>query len=189
MKDRAVGNATDIVPQQVEYLLKLCKNRRVAVQAGGWKGAAPALLSDYFDLVYTYEPVISNYECLVRHVWDLINVIPMFGLLSDKRGRGGVYQHTEHNTGDFRSKEKGDIPRYMIDDLGLDACDLIWLDIQGDEYEALNGALRTIDEFSPVIGFEYAKSKCPQTGDVDAMLVGLGYEFVGTNHLDRFYTK
>jgi FkbM family methyltransferase len=188
VKDRAINNAESIVPQQVKYLLKLCKNRRVAVQAGGWQGTAPAMLARHFDLVYTYEPDRDNFYRLIEKVieWD---VIPMFGLLSDKRGRGGIYQHTKHNTGDYRSQDKGDIPRYMIDDLGLDACDLIWLDIQGDEYEALNGALRTIDEFSPVIGFEYAKSKCPQTGDVDAMLLGLGYEFVGTNHLDRFYTR
>ena len=187
MSDPAVNNALEIVPDQVEYLLKLCKEKHVAVQAGGWQGDAPLLLALHFDLVYTYEPAIENYGELVKSIDDQ-NIIPMFGLLSDKRGTGGVFKNKKNNSGDYRSKEGGAIPRYMIDDLGLEQCDLIWLDIQGDEWEALHGASRTIEEFHPVIGFEHSPKKCPQTHDVDQLLTSLGYEYVGHSHLDRFYT-
>ena len=41
-----------------------------------------------------------------------------------------------------------------VDGLGLDACDLIWLDIEGAEADAIKGAMATIEKFSPIIVLE-----------------------------------
>jgi len=184
----AIHNAQHIVPEQVSYLLNLCKRRNVAIQAGGWKGSAPLLLSNYFSLVYTYEPSISNYKVLVESIGEK-NIIPIFGLLWNEHGTGGLTLYSNNNSADYRSIPNGNIPRYLIDDLGLNECDLIWLDVQGDEYEAIVGALKTIKEYKPIIGFELAraKHKCPQSQDLNKYLLSLGYKYHGSCGLDRFY--
>jgi hypothetical protein len=48
----------------------------------------------------------------------------------------------------------GVVPVYRIDDLGLDVCDLIVLDIEGYELEALTGARETLAQHRPVVMLE-----------------------------------
>lgn len=47
--------------------------------------------------------------------------------------------------------EKPDIPVVAIDDLDLPDVDIITMDIEGSEYEAVEGMLKTIDKFKPTI--------------------------------------
>lgn len=42
----------------------------------------------------------------------------------------------------------------MIDDLDLESCDLIQLDVEGYEHEVLTGAIKTIEKFKPTISVE-----------------------------------
>ena len=46
-----------------------------------------------------------------------------------------------------------------IDQLGLNNCDLIHLDIEGGEYDALMGAEQTIKRFSPLICLEWFQNQ------------------------------
>ena len=66
----------------------------------------------------------------------------------------------------------GHIPCLTIDILDLHACDLIQLDVEGFEYRILQGAVRTIEKYRPVIAAENGKK-----GDISTLLKGLGYEF------------
>ncbi len=50
--------------------------------------------------------------------------------------------------------EGGPIPMQTIDSLDLAECDLIWLDIEGYEVNALKGAKKTIDRFQPAVIIE-----------------------------------
>lgn len=184
--DPSDANAVSQVVKQAKYASELCDKRLgTAIQAGGHKGAAPLQLIKYFDLVYTYEPCIDNFKILVSKISG--NIIPMFGLLYDRHGRGGIEQHDKNNSGDYRTTDFGKIPRYRIDDLNLKSCDLIWLDTQGSEYEIILGAQQTIERCKPIIGFEDCPTKCPQTHDLDLHLKSLGYEFIKAVNLDRFY--
>lgn len=185
MRDVAEGNSITQVPKQVDFLVNLCPKKEVAVQAGGWQGTAPLLLSKHFSLVYTYEPEIRNYSILVDSIEDR-NIIPMFGLLWNERGTGGLTLFSPNNSGDYRSQPDGNIPRHKIDDLQLPSCDLIWLDVQGDEHEALLGASDTINKYHPVIGFERHR-KQPHSSDVGKFLMTLGYKYAGKKFQDRFY--
>ena len=61
-------------------------------------------------------------------------------------------QYLEPNSGMFEKHDgTGAIPVLSIDQLGLNNCDLIHLDIEGGEYDALMGAEHTIKRFGPLI--------------------------------------
>ena len=75
----------------------------------------------------------------------------------------------------------GNIPQFMIDDLDLSDCDLIWLDLEGYELQALAGALNTIEKFNPVIMAERANQ------DVVKYLSRWGYKQIDTSNLDCIF--
>jgi FkbM family methyltransferase len=58
--------------------------------------------------------------------------------------------------------------------------DVIKLDVEGAEYQALQGATRTIKEHAPVILLEYYPS-CPAEEDPVTYLGTLGYKLIDTN--------
>lgn len=69
---------------------------------------------------------------------------------------------------------------YRIDDLGLEECDLIHLDIEGYEEKALEGAIETIKKFKPTIVTEHSRG--------EKMLVDLGYELKKKLRMDTLFT-
>jgi FkbM family methyltransferase len=184
MSDPAILNSLEMVPKQAHFAQSLCDKKRIAIQAGGHRGAAPLELIKYFDVVYTYEPDITNFKILVGAI-GYHRIIPTFGVLCDSHGTGGLQNNSKNNSGDFRSKPNGDIPRHKIDDLKFDSCDLIWLDVQGDEYVALEGGRDTVQECAPIIGIESKNSQ--PAPKVEEYLDRHGYIFVGSVGLDMFY--
>lgn len=137
----------------LDRVLPRCKERRVAVQAGGNVGVWAKYLSSRFDAVYTAEPDNENFACLARNVTEP-NVIKLQAAL----GAGGVpvgIDREKHNCGAHTvSNSAGIVPVLKIDDLQLRHCDLIYLDIEGYELNAIKGAYRTIQAHRPVIAFE-----------------------------------
>lgn len=139
----------DHKPKFEEY----CDNKRVAVQAGGFTGIYPKLLSQMFEEVYTFEPSSLNFHCLVNNC-QTENVHKFNGVLGDVNRLISIGGGLDVNPGMFRVVEAGNvptIPQFRIDDLKLNACDLIQLDIEGRELYALAGAEETISKFKPVI--------------------------------------
>lgn len=133
----------------VDAIIKHVEHAGVCIQAGGNVGMWPKKLAGLFDSVYTFEPDNANFQCLCRNVPEL-NVIKMQAILGSRRGLVKLAT-TRHNCGAHFVDGNGIIPTLRIDDLGLDACDLIQLDVEGFEYSALLGAGKTIDKFKPVI--------------------------------------
>jgi FkbM family methyltransferase len=156
---------------------KLVKNQKVVVQAGGYCGVFPRLLSQVFDSVYTFEPDPLNFYCLTRNC-QTDNVIKTQGALGNTYGLLSVVRTNTHNRGMnvMRQTETSSIPTYRIDDLGLTACDLIALDTEGFEYEVLKGASATIDWYKPVITVE------DPTNEIDEFLGVRGYKIQALIH-------
>jgi hypothetical protein len=69
-----------------------------------------------------------------------------------------------------------------IDDLGLTRVDLIKIDIEGMEMEALYGARAALERFKPVLMVERIKSA---EDEIRGLMTGLGYRvmIVGPNLL------
>jgi FkbM family methyltransferase len=133
-------------------------NRGTVVQAGGWQGLYPALLSNLFETVYTFEPDPVNFYCLTQNC-QKDNIHKFQSTLSDKcgvvtfeevisTGQGRV-EHT--NSWSIPVEKRYTVPTLTIDSLNLPQCDLIMLDVESFEYPVLLGAIRTIREFSPVV--------------------------------------
>ena len=80
-------------------------------------------------------------------------------------------------------EDAGTIPVIAIDTLNLRSCDLIQLDIEGGEYNALLGAVETIKEFKPVICLEWFENQ----EKLLSILNSLGYKEVADLKSDRIF--
>lgn len=144
-----VGQCREAVP----VALGLVKGRDVCVQAGGNVGVYPKALAPHFARVVTFEPDPDNLACLQKNVTEP-NVAVFHAALSSKSGTCRMHVVEPDNCGAHKIVPGDEIPTLAIDDLGLDACDLIWLDIEGSEAEAIEGAKVTIERFAPIIILE-----------------------------------
>ena len=142
--------------QAITEVLKYCDKRRTIIQAGGNCGIWPKEFAQHFERVITFEPDLLNFRCLVENVTEG-NVFPYRAALGSGSGNCEIYEGTPHNCGDLRVRVgKGNVPVMAIDSLGIQDCDLIYLDIQGMEAAALNGGIQTIGRSRPVVAYEWA---------------------------------
>lgn len=173
------GRAKDMEPA-----LKHCRETDIAVQAGGNAGVWPAWLAERFTAVYTFEPDHENFRCLAQNVPG--NVICLQAALGFRRTCVDLYRdHT--NCGAYFVNGEGNIPTLRIDDLDLPGCDLIVLDIEGMEADALEGAMTTICRYRPVLMFEdkgLSEKYGVQKGAIEDRMAGLGYNVMSRPHRD-----
>tara|TARA_R110000822_G_scaffold5031_3_gene21771 strand:- start:2813 stop:3448 length:636 start_codon:yes stop_codon:yes gene_type:complete len=153
--------------------LKHTKNRSVCVQAGGFQGMYPRLLSEHFDMVYTFEPDPLHYFCLVNNC-QKDNIIKAQGALGAGPGLIDTVSLCSHNRGMGKVRDGSKIPTFSVDMLGLQDCGFIQLDIEGYERQALRGAERTIRKFHPIISCE----RKHDNDDVLDIMAELGYKAI-----------
>lgn len=166
----------------LERAYAVCRGFAVAVQAGGNCGVWPLALADRFQQVYTFEPEPLNYQCLSENCKGRTNVVVSNQALGYARTSVGIgYPEGRDNMGACAVTPDGTIPLVRIDDLQLDACDLIQLDIEGFEVEALKGARQTIAAYHPVLMVEdkgLSAPYGPSRGWSDTWGAELGYAVV-----------
>jgi len=146
----------------IDIAVRHCRGRSIAVQAGGNCGLWPLRLSELFAAVYTFEPDPINFMALAYNTADAHNVIRFQAALGDGPAFIDMNRQVK-NCGAFYVGGPGILPTMRVDDLGLTGCDLLYLDIEGREMAALDGAMATIAKFKPVIGFE-DKGLCQRFG-------------------------
>lgn len=140
-------------------VIKRVPQKRVAVQAGGNQGVWPKYLAHWFETVITFEPDAANFSAMainapesniVRHQAALGDKVRRVGLSHARRdaSKGPNHAGIVHVEGD------GDVPMMRLDDLSLRVCDLIYLDVEGYEVFALEGAVDTVARCRPVIALE-----------------------------------
>jgi len=170
-----------------DHVFPACDQYRVAVQAGAGLGLWPCRMSATFGKVYTFEPHPELFYC-VTHYAPQLNVIKFNAALGNDRKLIQVAHPTRPwNYGGFHvQKEPGDIPTMRIDDLQLPICDLIMLDIEGQEFEALKGAEETIKRCYPVIVFE-SKAGCFRRYGTDPEQLYAFLQKYGYHHLKRMH--
>ena len=147
------------------------REMKVAIRAGGACGVWPVALAKHFQIVYTFEPDKLNYWCLAANCSLYPTQIQhMNAALGERRGQVvTMLHHTEqNNSGAYYTADADDdqkeisVPRVVLDDFALFACDLICLDIEGREVEALRGARKVIEYYQPFIMIE--EKPLPQMG-------------------------
>lgn len=178
-----------------QFWLDLCQEKNVVVQAGGCMGMVPLYYSNIFKNVYTFEPDVDSYFCLQWNCNDALNVEHRnVGLGSVEETQTLVRIHPQ-NAGmhrvidskllppDLPSELTSQVKLVMIDSLGLRKCDLIHLDVELYELEALKGAVKTITRCYPVIVVETGQRLSP----AHEFLTELGYTLHRQLRMDCVY--
>lgn len=187
--DKETRNYINGTLEDIDHILKFVKNRRIAVQAGGNVGIWPAEFAKHFDAVYTFEPDALNFRCLSLNCPQK-NIIKMQALLGYTRGSHDL-NRDDKNCGAHSVGGKGIYPVIRIDDLHLPYCDLIQLDIEGYELQALKGAHNTIRDLRPVIVVEdkgLSEQYGSEQGAIAKWLATYGYQLSARVHRDLIFT-
>lgn len=159
----------------------------VCVQAGGNCGPFVKKYAELFQLVYTFEPDPVNFYCLTKNT-PYPNVFKFQACLGYKHETVDVTRYLS-DVGSTYVKGSGVVPTLMIDDLGLPRCDLIHLDIEGYELNALKGAVETIKRCHPILEVceEWAARYQSSPSIVDNWLLEMDYVAIGNAHADKVY--
>lgn len=168
----------------MDIAARLCKRRRLCIQAGGHVGLWPKRLSTLFDQVHSFEPDPILFSCMKLNVQ-----IDRVAIYNTALGRsvGPATMRRSVSAGSFRVDEGGDLPITMvsIDALNFKRCDAIYLDIEGYEVEALAGGRNTINEYRPIIHVE----ELPRSKEAirNYLQRELNYRLVKEVHSDAIY--
>lgn len=180
----------------IAALLKHVEGRDCIVQAGANVGTYPLALADLFQAVHTCEPDPTNWACLQKNLAardSLSRVKALHAAYGEAEGFCIPLEVQPHNCGAHRvSFTRGNVPVWPIDSLGLDACDVIWLDVEGSELPALKGAAQTIDRFNPVIAVEdkgLHRAFDIADGALQKWLANRGYEYVDKIGQDKIFAR
>jgi len=143
----------------LDLALRHTKGRKAAIQAGGNLGLFAKRLAEEFRQVFTFEPDKVLFAQL-EHNAPEANIVPVCAALGCSRdpvrmecGRRDDSGRAVHE-GLTYVAGAGDTPQILIDDLELPALNLIYLDIEGYELNALRGAEKTVARCQPTIAVE-----------------------------------
>ena len=172
----------NVYPNVPENISKFVDSHNVVVQAGGNVGFYVNKYAKIFKNVYTFEPDPINFYCLNLNCTST-NVHKFQACLGDNHGCVNLFNTNETlGHGGSHVNGKGAIPTFKIDDLNLNECDLIHLDIEGYEKFAILGGINTIKMFKPVIVIEdYPRWKSRYNSsieEIEKLLYEIGYVFV-----------
>ena len=171
------------------------QRRGLCVQAGGACGVWPAKLAEHFETVITLEPSRDNYECLVANTARCGNVIAINAALGSQPGRAALVLH-DSEAGNAGAIYTSSNPTGMVQILTIDmlvaaaVCDLVLLDVEGAELDALKGAAGAIAKGRPVIVAEQKDLPQKPVADNDAgeyLGKNFSYKEVGRVHRDVIY--
>jgi FkbM family methyltransferase len=157
---------------------------RCVVQAGGAAGVWPRKFAEYFSEVYTFEPNPELQACFARNIENFREadrICLNTHALWNEPTWGDLVPYEPDNMGAwyFKPEEDGPIYADTIDSYDLHEVDLIQLDIEGAEYEALLGARDTIKRCKPMICVEAKMTQHfygREVIDLYALLNKMGYE-------------
>lgn len=172
--------------------LDLCRQFRTAIQAGGNVGVYPMALAQKFERVYTVEPDAANYEALAINTASQPRVIIRRAAFGQDYGKAAIDQIYPDNIGAHQIKEGNEFDVLPIDSLSVTDCDLLQLDVEGSEHQAILGAIATIEASWPVITLEL-KGHGERYGytDMDTinLLADMGYRIADRVNRDVIFTK
>lgn len=164
--------------KDAQVILPHVRGRNTVIQAGGHVGLWPKYLSSVFKNVVTFEPDLDNFDVMLKNIDGIKNIYAYNGLLGAEVGETGL-KVSRKNTGGHHLDPNGTgYAVNTIDTLGLDACDAIILDVEGQELNALIGGADTLAEFRPVLMLEdksHVKKGGCSTEELHEYLNSIGY--------------
>lgn len=131
----------------------------LAVDVGAHVGFWTRELASRFAVVHAVEPADDAFNCLESNVASCRNVVLRHAAAGIAAGTCTVADDPARsgNTGARFITFGGTCPVIAVDDLQLEACDLLKVDVEGYEDQVLRGAEATIAKHRPVIVMETDK--------------------------------
>jgi FkbM family methyltransferase len=175
----------------VHSYFKHIKNYGTVVTGGTNCGMYARFYAKRFKHVYAFEPEPVAFTCMVNNnPYD--HVIKLNAAIGHGHGIVGLYRVPQDVPGTDNlnigmnivqpASDQFQIPMMSIDSLGLTECDLIALDVEGFEQQAIEGAKKTISKYKPVIIAERFASQEQQM-----FMKTLGYVYTEQSFLDSIY--
>ncbi len=151
---------------------KYLKKKDIVVTAGANHGIHCRFYAMTFKYVYAFEPNPYSFHCMSSNC-PFDNVIKMNCALGSRIEMVSLQGKPSQTSGLVKTKPGGEgfVPCLTIDILNLPDCDLIQLDVEGNEANILRGALKTIEKYRPVVVAENGKK-----GDIKNFMEKLNYE-------------
>lgn len=177
--------------------MNLIENKGVVVQAGGNQGMYPRYYADHFEKVYTFEPDDDNYFCLDYNcqgdkyhkqkvgLGEAERTMKLVHLSSNNTGMHRTVSNEVAALNNIPEERMKSVEIITLDSLNIEGCDLLHLDVELYETEALVGAENTIKKYSPVIVVETGGRPSP----ADGYLRLLGYKLHSQLRMDTIYIK
>lgn len=177
---------------------KHLKSRRTVLDIGSHYGTwAVGFANSGFENVHAFEPVNDIYNVLEENAAPYNNITTYNQGISNTT-RSIKFDTGADNTGQGHvnpNHQPGKIKLRTIDSYNFDDVDLIKLDVEGYEFYALDGALKTIARCKPLICIELnglALRYGLKDSDIVDMLNDLGYAKIAQSNKDylfKYYDK
>lgn len=136
----------------------------VALDIGAHCGLWARVLSHVFEKVIAFEPIESNFECLVKNTEENGNVTPYLCGLSN--GDDALtFNSIPDNTGNSCVSESGKtVACSRLDNFKYTGIDFIKIDVEGWELPVLQGAKETIKRSKPYVLIEQKPGNAEKYG-------------------------
>jgi len=133
--------------------------------------------------VYAFEPSPKTYGILCKNIKDFPNIEPFNYALGDKNTEGLFYVHEQSKSGFdglHNVYKKKDVKEIKVKVRTLDSFDfknigLIKIDTEGNEYNILKGAFKTLKKEKPHLIIEVHSPVYKNTKIITSLLSVLGY--------------
>lgn len=159
-----------------DIILEHLPNKRTFVDVGANVGIWSFPFVGKFNKIVGYEPSKQNIECLKANVGETIEIRTK--AVANFTGEADFHQ-AEKNCGDGKLCRPGVNASYIVPVVELSNeeltdVDLIKVDVQGWEYEVLEGAVNLIKQQNPWVVYEINEDvdKCCE------LMESLGYEMI-----------
>jgi FkbM family methyltransferase len=162
---RSLSEYGEWAKKEIDFLASLIEPGSVIVDAGAFIGTHTMAFSCFVGpegKVYSFEPHPVYFKLLQRNIKnnELPNVQVFNSGLSDRPGEMEVNNVDIYKTSGFGSEKLTDktknankltVKITIIDDLRLESCELIKVDVEGMEKNVLAGGQTTIKQFKPFV--------------------------------------
>lgn len=147
---------------RLEVAMQYVTDWSCAVDGGAHVGSWSIIMAEAFDKVIAIEASSDTYKCLMKNTLEYGHVSLIHAALGNMDLGTASVCDDKTRVGNSGSRfvnfdTSGDVNNMTLDSLNLDSLGFLKLDVEGCELFALEGAVKTIKKFKPVIFMEVKK--------------------------------